>query len=77
MRFLKKLLVCVYFYLALFITAALVIFAVTGVEPTTLITCVVGVAGIESMLGAIIKTAEVKKETKTEENNNGAVTCKS
>ncbi len=62
MRFLKKLLMCVYLYLALFIAASLVIFAVTGSEPTALIGCTFGVAGVESMLSALIKTAESRNK---------------
>lgn len=65
MRFLKKLLVCVYVFLALFSVAVLVLFTVTGYEPTTLVGCVFGVAGVESMLGAVIKAKEVKKDGDT------------
>ena len=67
MRFLKKLLLCVYLYLALFIAASLVIFTVTGTEPTALIGCTFGVAGVESMLSALIKTAESKSKVRKEE----------
>ena len=60
MRFLKKLLIAIYLFLAAFSIALLVIFAVTGIEPTALIGCVFGVAGVESLLGAIIKAKEEK-----------------
>lgn len=65
MRFLKKLLICVYAFLGVFSAVTLILFAVTGTEPTTLIGCVFGVAGVESMLGAIIKAKEVKKDGNT------------
>ncbi len=60
MRYLKKLLVCVYVFLAVFAASALVIFIITGNEPSTLIGCTFGVAGVESMLAAIIKARESK-----------------
>ena len=72
MRFLKKLLIGVYVYLALFSAATLVIFAVYQTEPTALVTCVFGVAGIESMLGAIIKSSEAKKQKREEVDTLGA-----
>lgn len=75
MRFLKKLLIGVYIYLALFSAASLIIFAVCQSEPTALITCVFGVAGIESMLGAIIKASETKKLQRKEDSDDGTDTC--
>lgn len=62
MRFLKKMLICLYSFLGVFTVAVLVIFLFTGTEPTALIGCVFGVTGIESMLSAIIKASERKKE---------------
>ncbi len=67
MRFLKKLLLGVYIFLALFSVVTLILFLVTGNEPSTLVASVFGVAGVESMLGAIIKTKENKNDT----DNNG------
>ncbi len=64
MRFLKKLLISVYVYLALFTAAVLMLFGLTGNEPTALVGCVFAVAGVESMLGAVIKSLEAKKERK-------------
>lgn len=62
MRFLKKLLVSIYAFLGVFTTAALIVYASTGTEPTTLIGCVFGVTGVESLLSVIIKFTETKKE---------------
>ncbi len=75
MRFLKKLLIGVYVYLAIFSAASLIIFAVCQTEPTALITCVFGVAGIESMLGAIIKASEAKKQQRKEACDDGIDIC--
>lgn len=69
MRYLKKLLICVYAFLGIFAATTLVVFIFTGSEPTTLIGCTFGVAGVESMLAAIIKAREEKtKEKEVDEN---------
>lgn len=61
MKYLKKLLICIYSFLGLFSVATLIQFAITGNEPTVLVSSVFAVAGIESMIGAVIKTTEVNK----------------
>ena len=61
MKYLKKLLICIYSFLGLFSVAVLIQFAITGNEPTVLVGSVFTVAGVESMLGALIKTTEVNK----------------
>lgn len=76
MRYLKKLLICVYVFLGIFAASTLIIFIFTGDEPTTLIGCTFGVAGVESMLAAIIKARESKSEVK-EVNENGDNSCQS
>lgn len=69
MRYLKKLLICVYVFLGIFAAATLIIFVFTGSEPSTLVGCTFGVAGVESMLAAIIKAQETKKEAKEVKEN--------
>lgn len=69
MRFLKKLLIAVYIYLGVFVCATLIIFTVTGNEPTALIGGAFGVAGVESLLAALIKSFENRKKRKDSENN--------
>ncbi len=64
MRFLKKLLMGVYIYLAVFAATALAVFAFTGKEPNALIGASFGVAGIESLLAAFIKSSEASKKGK-------------
>jgi len=73
MRFLKKLLVCVYVYLGVFAAAELILTSLTGNEASTLITCVFGVAGVESMIGAVIKGLESKKQNDSK--NSGTQTA--
>ena len=55
MRFLKKLLISLYIYLAVFAAVCLVLWVWRGDEPHTLITAVFGAAGIESIIGGIMK----------------------
>ncbi len=55
MRFLKKLLIAVYIFLAIFAVMCLILWCVTGDEPSTLITGVFAAAGIESIVGAFLK----------------------
>ncbi len=66
MRFLKKLLISVYVFAGAFAVASLIIFALTGNEPTALITCCFGVTGIESLLGVMIKTSENNVKSKSD-----------
>ena len=61
MRFLKRLLVSIYVFLGAFAVVCLVLWAVTGNEPTALITGVFAAAGVESVVGGIIKFVEQKK----------------
>ena len=65
MRFLKKLLICLYAFLAVFAVTCLILWAVRGEEPDALIMAVFGAAGIESVVGALMKIKE-KKTNETE-----------
>ncbi len=73
MRFLKKLLIAVYIYLGVFVCATLIIFSATGNEPTALIGGVFGVAGVESMLAALIKAFENHKNKSEDSKENGNI----
>lgn len=64
MRFLKRLLVAIYGFLGVFVVACLMLWVVTGYEPVTLITGVFAAAGVESIVGGIIKFKEAKEGTK-------------
>ena len=63
MRFLKKLLISLYVYLAVFAVVCLVLWVVRGDEPHTLITAVFSAAGVESIIGGIMKVKEKKAES--------------
>ena len=71
MRFLKILLTCLFSFLAVFAVACLVIWVILRDLPDTLVIAVFGVAGVESMVGGIIKTKE-RKESKQENTDTGA-----
>lgn len=77
MRFLKRLLVAIYGFLGVFAVVCLMLWVVTGYEPVTLITGVFAAAGVESIVGGIIKFKEAKEATKpdvsveVEAENNG------
>lgn len=77
MRFLKRLLVAIYGFLGVFVVVCLMLWVVTGYEPVTLITGVFAAAGVESIVGGIIKSKEAKEAIKpdvseeTEAENNG------
>lgn len=77
MRFLKRLLVSIYTFLGSFSVVCLLLWCITGDEPTTLITGVFAAAGIESIVGGLIKWKESRDESKSdtsaevEADNNG------
>lgn len=64
MRFLKKLLICIYVFLALFVIYCCINFTLNQTEPTVLIGCVFAGVGLESMVGYFIKAAENKEAKK-------------
>lgn len=70
MKFLKILLTCLYAFLAAFAVACLVVWVILRDLPDTLVMAVFGVAGVESIVGGIIKTKE-QKESKQENTNTG------
>ena len=77
MRFLKRLLVAIYGFLGVFAVVCLMLWVVTGYEPVTLITGVFAAAGVESIVGGIIKFKEAKEgktpdvSAEVEAENNG------
>lgn len=71
MKFLKKMLIAIYVYLGVFGVAMGILFFLTGVIPDTLIQCVFAGAGIESIVGAIMKVKELSVEKKTEDERKG------
>ena len=65
MRFLKKLLLAIYAYLAVFGSICLILWAFLREEPQALIAGVFGAAGVESIIGGIMKLNEIKTESRT------------
>lgn len=66
MRFLKRLLIWVYVYLGLFVVACFIAWCVVGSEPSALIAGACTAAGIESLVGGIIKLHEIRAEAEKE-----------
>lgn len=64
MRFLKRLLVAVYIYMGLFGIACFVGWCATGSEPSALIAGMCTAAGIESIVGGMMKIREIRAENK-------------
>ena len=76
MRFLKRLLVSIYAFLGGFAVVCLMLWCITGDEPTTLITGVFAAAGVESIVGGLIKWKEAREvkpdvSAEVEAENNG------
>lgn len=69
-KFSKKLLVCMFLFLLLFVITICVLFYRIGNEPGTLITCVFAFCGLEGGVLGWIKTSESKnsKEDFNDEN---------
>lgn len=65
MRYLKKLLLAVYIYLAVFGAICLILWACLREEPQALIAGVFGAAGVESIIGGLMKLNEIKSESRT------------
>ena len=68
MRYLKKLLLAVYIYLAVFGVICLILWACLREEPQALIAGVFGAAGVESIIGGLMKLKEIKSESKSLQN---------
>jgi hypothetical protein len=52
----------IFIFLAFYVIANIIIFAITGIEPSTLTTCVFAFCGVEGGALAWIKTTETKKK---------------
>lgn len=72
---LDKVLIVLASFLFVFVVATVVIYTINGWQYDTLITCVLGAGGIESVAGAFIQIAKYKhkneNENESEENENG------
>ena len=66
---LDKVLIALASFLFVFVVSTVVIYTINGWQYDTLITCVLGAGGIESIAGAFIQVAKYKhkKESEVEE----------
>lgn len=73
MRYLKRLLAAIYIFLGGFAVVCLIMWCITGNEPTTLVTAVFAAAGVESVAGVMLKYKESKdaKTDSTDDVTNG------
>ncbi len=69
-KFSKKLLVCMFLFLLLFVIAMCILFYKTGNEPGTLISCVFAFCGLEGGVLGWIKTNESKNNSKEDDYEN-------
>jgi len=67
MRFLKRILVSVYTYAAVFFAICLILYICTGDEPVALISGVAGAMSVESIISGMIKDRETQAAAKTQE----------
>ena len=68
---LDKVLIILGIYLFLFITATMIIYTIKEWNYDTLITCVLGAGGVESVAGAAIQIAKYFKHKGGSENDTG------
>ncbi len=68
-KFSKKLLVCMFLFLLVFVITMCVLFYKTGSEPSTLIGCVFAFCGLEGGVLGWIKTSESKNNSKEDLGN--------
>jgi len=67
MKYLKRLLCGIYLFLGAFALICLILWAVKGYEPTALIAGVFAAAGVESLIGGIMKINEIREERKNKD----------
>lgn len=64
---LDKVLIGLALFLFVFVVSTVVIYTINGWQFDTLITCVLGAGGIESIAGAFIQVAKYKHKNESEE----------
>ena len=67
MNTLDKVLIILASFLFLFIVSTMIIYTLNGWQFDTLITCVLGAGGVESVAGAFIQIAKYKHKGETED----------
>ena len=66
MRWMKKLLLSIYLYMGIFFGVCLVLWIVTGDEPSALIMGISAAVGVESVAAGVIRVYENKEQQKHE-----------
>ena len=66
MRWMKKLLLSIYMYMGIFFGICLVLWIVTGEEPSSLIMGISAAVGVESIAAGVIRIYENKEQHKHE-----------
>ena len=66
MRWMKKLLLSIYLYMGIFFGVCLVLWIVTGEEPSSLIMGISAAVGVESVAAGVIRVYENKEQQKHE-----------
>lgn len=70
MRWMKKLLLSIYIYMGVFFAVCLVVWIITGEEPSTLIMGISAAVGVESIAAGVIRVHENKITYKHEKEMN-------
>lgn len=71
MRWMKKLLLSIYLYMGIFFGICLVLWIVTGEEPSSLIMGISAAVGVESVAAGFIRIYENKEQHKHEKEISG------
>lgn len=66
MRWMKKLLLGIYLYMAVFFGVCLIVWIITGEEPAALIAGISAAVGVESIAAGFIRIYETKEQYKQE-----------
>lgn len=76
MRWMKKLLVCMFSFIGTFFTACYISWLITGDEPEALINGVASAGGVEALVAGLIRIVENFQHHKHEkESREGCCTC--
>lgn len=66
MRWMKKLLLSIYLYMGIFFGVCLLLWIITGQEPSSLIMGISAAVGVESVAAGVIRVYETKEQHKHE-----------
>lgn len=75
MRWMKKLLLSIYIYMGIFFGVCLILWIVTGEEPSSLIMGISAAVGVESVAAGVIRVFENKQHHEHEKDMAGHDSC--